>query len=235
MLEEYVAIFMGTTHYRTLRIQGTLAECFYRIHIAHISQIVVIPNFDLLDFVGGTETVKEVDEGNAALQGSQMSNSGQIHNFLRVGFAQHCKTGLATCHNVGMVTEDVQCMGCNGTSGNMEYARQQFACDLVHIRDHQEQALRCSVGGGQSTSSQRTVYGTGCASLGFHFNNLNGCAKDVFSAGSCPLVNVIGHRAGRGNRINTSYFGKRIGYVSRSGIAVHGFHFSCHDFIVPPI
>ena len=42
-------------------------ECIDGIHISHILQILVIPGLDLLDLVGGTETVEEVDERNLAL------------------------------------------------------------------------------------------------------------------------------------------------------------------------
>ena len=230
VLEEDVAVFVGTTHNRMLRIQCAGTELLNSLHVAHISQIVVIPYSDLLDLVRGAEAVEEVDERNAALDCCTVCNSGQVHNFLRVGLAQHSETGLATCHNVGMVAKDIQCVRSNGTCGYVEYARQQLACNLIHVRDHQQKTLRCSIGGGQSTCCQRAVYGAGSACLRLHFYDLDGGAKDVLSTGSCPLVNVVGHRAGRGNRINTSNFGKRIGYVSRSGIAVHGFHFSCHVY-----
>ena len=80
-----------------LRVQSALAECFNSIHVAHFLQILVIPNLDLLDLVGGTEAVEEVDERNAGLDGSQMSNCGQVHNFLRVGLSQHGKAGLTAC------------------------------------------------------------------------------------------------------------------------------------------
>ena len=229
MLEEDIAVLVGTAHNRTLRIEGALAECLDSIHIAHISQIVVVPDLDLLDLVRGAETVEEVQERNAALDGSKVSNRREVHNFLRVGLSQHSKTGLTTCHDVGMVAEDVQCVGSNTACRYVEYTRQQLACDFVHVRNHQEQALRSGVGGGQCAGSQRTVHRTGCTSLGLHLDNLNGGAEDVLAAGSCPLVNIVGHRAGRRDRVDTRYFGKRIGYVSRSGVTVHGFHFSCHE------
>ena len=225
---------MGTAHCSALRVQGVLAECLNSIHVAHFLQILVVPNLDLLDLVGGTEAVEEVDERHAALQGCQMSDSGQVHNLLRVGLSQHSEAGLTTCHNVGVVAEDVQCVGGHGSCGNVEYARKQLACDLVHIRDHQEQALRCGIGSGQSAGCQRTVNGTCCACLGLHFDNLNGGAEDVLLTLCRPLVNVVCHRAGRSDRIDACYFGKRIRHVSRSSVTIHGLHFSCH-VVFPPM
>lgn len=55
-----------------------------------------------------------------AFDSGQVSNGAQIHNFLRVGFAQHGKTGLTNGHNVAVVTEDVQGLGSNGTGGNVK-------------------------------------------------------------------------------------------------------------------
>ena len=61
----------------------------------------------------------------------------------------------------------------------MNNARQQLTSDLVHVGDHQEQTLGSGVSGGQGTSSQRAVYGTGSASLRLHLYQLYGLAEDV--------------------------------------------------------
>ena len=228
VLEEYVAVLVRAAHHSVLRVQCALAECFNSIHVAHFLQILVIPNLNLLDLVGGTEAVEEVDERNTGLDGSQMCYCRKVHNLLRVGLSQHSETGLAASHNVGMVTEDVQCMRCNGTSGNVEYTRKQLACDLVHIRDHQQKTLRSGVGGGQRTCCQRTVYGTRRTCLGLHFDYLNGSTENVLLTCGSPLVNAVCHGAGRGDRIDTRNFGKRVRYVRGRSVAVHGLHLSCH-------
>ena len=234
MLEENVAVLVRAAHHCVLRIQSALAECFNSIHVAHFLQILVIPNLDLLDLVGGTEAVEEVDERNAGLDGSQVSYCGQVHNFLRIGLCEHGKAGLTACHNVGVVAEDVQSVGSNGTRGYVEYAREQLACDLVHVRDHQQKTLRCGVGGGESTCCQRAVYGACRTCLGLHFDNLYGSTENVLLTCGCPLVNAVCHRAGRGDRIDARNLGKRIRHMCRSGITVHGLHLSCHE-IYPPI
>ena len=228
MLEEYVAVLVRAAHHSVLRVQCALAECFNSIHVAHFLQILVIPNLDFLDLVGGTEAVEEVDERNTGLNGSQMCYCRKVHNLLRVGLSQHSETGLAASHNVGMVAEDVQCMRCNGTSGNVEYTRKQLACDLVHIRDHQQKTLRCGVGGSERTCCQRAVYGTRRTCLGLHFDYLNGSTENVLLTCGSPLVNAVCHGAGRGDRIDTRNFGKRVRYVRGRSVAVHGLHLSCH-------
>ena len=70
-----------------LGVQGVLAERLNSVHVAHFLQILVIPDGDLLDLVGGTEAVEEVDEGNAALDGGQVRHSAQVHDLLRVGLS----------------------------------------------------------------------------------------------------------------------------------------------------
>ncbi len=145
----------------------------------------------------GTEAVEEVQEGNLALDGAQMCHRGQIHDFLHAALDQHCEAGLAAGHDVAVITEDVQGLGSNGTCGNVEHAGQLLSRDLVHVGDHQQQALRSGVGGGQSTGAQRAVDGAGGAGLGLHLDDLDLVAEDVLLAGCGPLVDKVGHRAGR--------------------------------------
>ena len=73
-LEENIRVLSRTSLAWMIWIQSVLTECCNRIHISHILQILVIPGLDLLDLVRCTETVKEVDERNFALDCCQMSN-----------------------------------------------------------------------------------------------------------------------------------------------------------------
>ena len=47
-------------------------------------------------------------------------------------------------------------------------AGQLLAGDLVHVGDHQQQALGGGVGGGQGAGGQRAVHRAGGAGLGLH-------------------------------------------------------------------
>ena len=126
-------------------------------------------------------------------------------------------------------------MGGDGARRDVEDAGQLLGRDLVHVGDHQQQALGGGVGGGQGTGGQRAVNGTGSASLGLHLDDLYGIAEDVFPAGSGPLVHVVSHGAGRGDGVDASNLGKGITDVSGSGVAVHGFEFSCQNEIPPKV
>ena len=228
MLEEDVAVFVRATRRRMFRIQAMLAEIAHGIHIAQLFKVLVIPQSDFLDLMGGAEAIEEVQKRHATLNSRQMCNRGKVHDFLHVTFGEHGKTGLATCHNVGMIAKDVKGLSCHRASAYMEHARELLGCNLVHVRDHQKQALGSGVRCSQSACRQRTVDNTRCAAFGLHFAHFNRGAENVFLALSCPLINVIGHRARRRNRVNACNFRERIGDICCRIVAIHGFKFSCH-------
>ena len=226
VLEEDITVFMAAAGSGMLRVQRMLTELLNSLHVAHFFEVGVVPAGDLLDLVGGTEAVKEVQERNLALDRSQMRDRGQIHDFLRVGLAEHGEAGLTAGHDVRVITENVQSMGRDGTRRDVEYAGQLLRRDLVHVRDHQQQTLRRRVGGRQSTCAEGAVNRTGRTSLRLHLSNLDAGAKDVLQTCGRPLVNEVRHRGGRRNGINTGDLCVRIGYMSRSIVAVHGFEFT---------
>ena len=203
-----------------------LAEGSDCVHVDHFLQVVVVPNGDLLDLMGGTETVEEVDEGDTALDGGQVGNGAQVHDLLGVGLAEHGKTGLTAGVHVGVIAEDVQCVAGNGTGGDVEHAGQQLTRDLVHVGDHEQQALGRGVGGGQRAGSQRAVNGTGGTGLRLHLDDLDTVAEDVLPALSRPLVNIVGHGAGRSDGVDARHFREGVADVRGSGVAVHRLEFS---------
>ncbi len=83
-----------------------------------------------------------------------MSHSRKIHNLLHVALGKHRKTGLATSHDIGVVTKDVERVGGHRTGTHMEYRWEALGGDLVHIRDHKKQTLRCGICRGERTYPQ---------------------------------------------------------------------------------
>ena len=186
---------MGAAHGGVRGVESSLAEGLNGVHVAHVLEVLVVPNGYLLDLVRGAEAVKEVEEGNAALDGCKVSNWSEVHDLLNVALAEHGKAGLAAGHDVGVVAEDAQRVGSQSTSGDVEHAGEQLACDLIHVRDHQKKTLRSGVGGGQSAGVQGAVHCAGCAGLGLHLLHLDGAAEDVLLSLCRPLVNKVCHRA----------------------------------------
>ena len=228
LLEVDIAVFQGTFQCRMIRGRAAVAEFLQGILVYEFCQVVIIPGFDLLDFMGCTEAVKEVEERHAAFKSCQMSDSSQVHDFLYAGFSEHGKAGLTAGHDIALVTEDRHGIGSQGAGCNMEDARQEFTGNLVHIRNHEQQPLGSRIGRGQSTGSQGAVYGTGSAAFSLHFLNLDNLAEHVLDALGCPFIHFFCHSRARRDRINGCYIGKYIGHIGGSRVAVHGHHFHCH-------
>ena len=210
VLEEDVAVLVATAHTRTLGVERMVAEILHGVEVAHVGQVGVIPHGHLLHLMGGTEAVEEVQERHAALDGGQVRDGGQVHDLLDVALGEHGEAGLTAGHDVGVVAEDVQRVRGNGTGRDMKHARQLLGCDLVHVGDHEQQALGSRVGGGQGTGGQRAVHGTGGAALGLHLAHLHLRAEDVLPTGRRPLVDQVGHGAGRGDGIDAGNLRERI-------------------------
>ena len=140
-LEENIRILSGTSLARMVGIQGMLAESGDRVPVSHLSQVVIIPGFDLLNLVRGTETIKEINKRNLALDGSQMSHGGQIHNFLDTGLTQQGAAGLTARVHVGMVAENRQSVAGQSAGRYVDNTRQLLAGNLVQVRNHQQQTL----------------------------------------------------------------------------------------------
>ena len=110
-------------------------------------------------------------------------------------------------------------------------ARQLLGGDLVHVGDHEQQALGGGVGGGEGTGGERSVDRAGSSALGLHLAYLHRGAEDVLLPGSRPLVHEVGHRARRGDGVDACHLGERIGHVGCGVVAVHGLEFSGHTFL----
>ena len=117
--------------------------------------------------------------GTLPLIAAQMCNRSQVHNLLYAGLTQHRASGLTAGIYIGVIAEDGKCMAGKCTCRYIEYARQLLTCNLVQVRDHQQQTLRSGVGSGQSTCCQRTVYGTCCTCLRLHLCNLYSLSENI--------------------------------------------------------
>ena len=92
-----------------------------------------------------------------------------------------------------MVTEDAQCVNAECPRRDVEYAGEHFACDLIHIGDHQQQPLGGGIGGGQGAGLQGTVDCTGGTAFRLHLHNLHRLAEQILFAVGSPLVHMFRH------------------------------------------
>ena len=122
VLEEYVAVLGHTASNGSVGSEGARAELCEGFAVEEGSELILLEDFDLLDLVACAEAVEEVNEGNAALDSSEVSYSREVHNFLNRSFAEHGATCLACSHNVEVVAEDRKCVRGDSTSRYVEYA-----------------------------------------------------------------------------------------------------------------
>ena len=84
---------------------------------------------------------------------------------------QQREAGLAHRHHVGVVAEDRQPLRRQRPRGDVHHGRRQLAGDLVHVGDHQQQALRGGERRRQRAALQRAVQRPGGAALALHLDH----------------------------------------------------------------
>lgn len=232
VLEVDVRVLGGAALNRVFRVQSSCFEVRDFVHVDERSDFFVFRKNHFAHFVAGAETVEEVKERNFCLQSGEVRNERKVRNFLHGCACKHCETGLAACHNVAVIAENGKRVSGQSSGRNVEYARQKFACDFVHVRDHQQQALACGESGGQSACGKGPVNCACGASFGLKLGQTKFLSEQVLCACRCKFIGVFCHRRGRGDWINCCNFAESICYVGRSIVAVNGFY-DAH--FVPPV
>ena len=142
-LEKCVRVLRRAPQDRRIGREGARAESGNIALIDQRTQRVLAKKFDLAHFMRSAEPVEEVHEGDARAQGRRMRDSRHVLRLLHVGSRQHRHSDLPAGHDVRVVAENRKRMGCKRPRGDMQHERVKLPCDLVKIRDHQQQALRC--------------------------------------------------------------------------------------------
>ena len=235
LLEIHIRILSRTTDDRMIRVQCAAAELLNSIPVKNLRKILIVHHFDFLDFMRRAESIKEINERNAAFNSDKMRYGRKIHNFLNACFRQHCAACLPRSHNILMIAKNIQGVRSQSTGADMEHARKQFAGHLVKIRNHQQEALRCRVRRGEGSCLQRTMYSSCSTCFRFHLDHANLLAEEVFLSMCRHLIHMLSHRRRRRNRINSRDIRKSIGDIGGSGIAVHGFHLFAHVLFCSPL
>ena len=218
VLEVDVGVLSSALLMRMIGVHRGLAEVLDGLPVDQRLDLVIVIRLDLLNLVGGAEAVEEVQEGHAGLQRGQVGYQRHVHGFLyRVG-GQHSKAGLTAGHNVTVVAENRQSVSGQRARAYVEHARHQLAGDLIHVRNHQQQALGRREGRRQRASRQRAVNRS--AGFGLHLGDAHGLAEQVLAAVSRPFVRDFRHRRGGSYRVNRRHVRKRICNVANSGITV---------------
>ena len=122
-----------------------------------------------------------------------MGHGGEVHHLLHGALAQHGEARLAAGHHILVVAEDAERVRGQCTCRHVEDAGKELAGNLVHVGNHQQEALRCGEGGGEGAGLQRAVNSTCCTSLRLHLLHVNGLAPQVLAATGSPFVYMLRH------------------------------------------
>ena len=190
----------------------------------HLAHHVVGELLDLGDLVGGAEAVEEVEEGHAGLEGGGVGDEGDVHGLLDVVGGEEGPAGHAGRHDVLVVAVDREGVGGDGAGRDVEDGRGALAGDLVHVRDHEEEALGGGEGRREGSRGEGPVHGAGGSGLGLELDDLGHGAPDVLAALGGELVGEFAHVRGGGDRVDGDHFAERVGYVGGGGVAVDHDH-----------
>ena len=224
-LEVDVGVLGGAAHLRVVGGEAALAELLDEVVVDHRADGLLGHRVDLLDLVGGAEAVEEVEEGDLALERGGVGDEGEVLGLLDGGGGEHREAGLAAGHDVGLVAEDVEALVGEGAGGDMEDRGGELAGDLVHVGDHQQEALRRGERRREGAGGEGAVDRAGGAALGLHLDDLGDVAPEVGLALGGELVARLRHRGGGGDRVDRADFAALEGDLRAGSVAVH------HDFL----
>ena len=229
-LEVDVAVLGGAAGDGGVGVEGALAEVLEGLLADHAAQGVFIEGLDLLDFVGSAETVEEVEERHAGLDGGQVGDGRKVLGLLDAAGGEHGKAGLAAGHDVLVVAEDGEGVRGEGAGRYVEYGGKEFARDLVHVRNHEQETLRGGEGAGEGACLEGAVDGAGGTGFTLHFGDFYGFAPEVLLALGGPFVDVLRHCGGRCDRVDGCVLAEQVSDAAGGLVTVtcDEFLFFCH-------
>ena len=196
-------------------------EGIHQVLVNHAAQLLVGDIGNLAHFVGGAETIEEVDEGHAAFQRGRVGNGGHIRGFLGGGAAKHGEAGGAGAHHVAVITENGKTLGCKGAGSNVEDAGGQLTGNLEHVGNHEQQTLGGRERGGHGAGLQCAVHSTGSTCLRFHLDDAGDRAPEILAIYSGPGFCRLTHRGGRGDGVDSGHFRAAVRYGGHSLVGVN--------------
>ena len=119
-------------------------------------------------------------------------------------------------------------MRCDGSRRNVESCRGEFAGNLVHVRDHEQQALRGRECSRERAGLKRAMNRSGSAAFALHFHDMRDAAPDVRDRLGRPLIRPLSHRRGGSDGIDRDHFVDAISNVCDRLIGVHGLELTFH-------
>ena len=201
-LEEDVGVLGGPAEHRVVGGEGALSMRPDEVVVDEVAQHLVRERTDHVHLVRGPKAVEEVQERHAALERGRVGDRGEVLGSLHVGRGEHRPAGRPHRHHVALVAEDGERVGRERPRRDVDHGRRELAGDLVHVGDHQQEALRRRERRAQRAGLKGPVQRPGRAALALHLDHLRDRAPQVRSSGGGPGVRELAHRGGRRDRID---------------------------------
>ena len=195
-LEEGVGVLRAAAEDRAVRREAATPVRGDGFFVEHREEVLVRELLDLRDLVRRAKTVEEVEKGDPRLQARGLRDDREVVRLLNGVRREKREPRLAAGHDVGVVAEDRESVRRDRPRRHVHHERRQLARDLVHVRDHEEEALRRRERRGEGARLDRPVNGACGAALGLHLDDLGDVAPDVLLALRGPLVGPLAHVGG---------------------------------------
>eukprot|EP00701_Giardia_intestinalis_P005123 XP_001708947.1 Hypothetical protein GL50803_39432 [Giardia lamblia ATCC 50803] len=183
--------------------------------------MLVINELHLLDGMRCPEAIKRMDNRVRGIDGCEVRSNGHVHRLLDVLGNHDRASRLPDSHDIGVVSVDRQRVRSNRACGNVEDGGQMLPSHLVHVGDHQQEALGRRVGGGQQTRAESSVQGACSSPLGVHLLNPEGLAERILAALGSPGVDILGHGGRRRDRVDYRCIREEVGHMGSRVTAVY--------------
>ena len=125
-------------------------------------QLIIANDLNLVDFVRGPETIHEMQKGNPRVEGGDLANGRHVVGLLYRKTTEHTQTTTTDKHGITMISINGKGFSCQGTRGDVDDCRQQFAGNLVNVGNKEQQTLRGCKGRCQGSRNEGSMQGTGC-------------------------------------------------------------------------
>ncbi|MBV6467451.1 MAG: hypothetical protein PGMFKBFP_02812 [Anaerolineales bacterium] len=227
-LEVDVGILGGAAQDGTLGGESARPVSRDQLGVEHGAEVVVRQLLDLGHFVGGAEAVEEMEEGNAGFEGGGLRDEGEVVRLLHGPGGEQRPARLPDGHHVLVVAEDGEGVRGDGARRHVEDRAGEFARDLVHVGDHQQESLRGGEGGGEGAGLERAVHRPGRAAFGLHLDHEGSRVPDVRPFFSGPLVREFAHGGGGGDGVDGDDFVDAMRHRCGGFVSVYGNDVSFH-------
>ncbi len=140
-LKEDVRVLRGASHERAIGRERTCAVSEDELVVDERAEIIVREHRDLVDLVRGAKAVEEMDDWNAGPKCRGMCDRREVVGFLDRVAREEGKARGAHGHDVGVIAEDTERLRRERPRRDVDHGGSELARDLVHVGNHQEEAL----------------------------------------------------------------------------------------------